>query len=481
MPKLLVVDDEAIIRHSFRRVFASAEVEVVTAETLAEARLIFDRDQPDVIVLDLQLRDGSGLDFFNYVRGEGAKRPVIFLTAHGTTDTAIEAMKHGAFDYLLKPIDLGRMTQLLEQAFASARLMRAPAELPGEPGGDRIVGRAPIMQEMCKSIGRIAPQDVNVLILGESGTGKELVARALYHHSKRADKPFLAVNCAALPEGLVESELFGHEQGAFTGAQRRRIGKFEQCHDGTIFLDEIGDMPLGVQAKMLRLLQEQQFERVGGNESIATRVRILAATNQKLEQLIAQNKFRNDLYYRLKVVTIRVPPLRERKEDIAELAHHFLFSFDRQLKLEIRGFAPSALDLLQHYDWPGNVRELQGVIKEAMLRTAGSVLQPESLGSPPLAAGTAPAAAPVGEMPTWNLAARIEQLLADGQKDVHGRLLREVEFELLTRALRHAHGHQVQTSELLGISRSTLRIKLREHGIALERVIAERADENAGD
>ncbi len=458
MRKLLVVDDESIIRHSFRRVFSSGDVDVVTADTLAEARQAFDRDRPDVIVLDLQLPDGSGLDFFEYVRREDPKRPVIFLTAHGTTETAIEAMKHGAFDYLLKPIDLGRMTQLLEQAFASARLMRTPAALPSDLGGDRIIGRTPVMQEMSKTIGRISAQDVSVLILGESGTGKELVARAIYHHSKRADKPFLAVNCAALPESLVESELFGHEQGAFTGAQRRRIGKFEQCHQGTILLDEIGDMPLGVQAKMLRLLQDQQFERVGGNETIATDARILAATNQKLEQLSADGKFRNDLYYRLKVVTIRVPPLRERKEDIPELAHHFLFTFDRQLNLEIRGFEPAALDMLQKYDWPGNVRELQGVIKAAMLRSAGSVILPDHLCLPHEQAGDKGADAPATDN-QWNLVSRIEQLLADGKKNVHDRLTRQVEYELLTRALRLTHGHQVQASELLGISRSTLRIK----------------------
>ena len=482
MPKLLVVDDESIIRHSFRRVFASSEVEVVTAETLAEARLVFDREKPDVIVLDLQLPDGIGLDFFEYVRGEDPKRPVIFLTAHGTADTAIEAMKRGAFDYLLKPIDLGRMSQLLEQAFESARLMQTPADLPSDPGGERIIGRTPIVQEMCKTIGRIAPQDVSVLILGESGTGKELVARALYHHSQRANKPFLAINCAALPESLVESELFGHEQGAFSGAQRQRIGKFEQCNEGTILLDEIGDMPLAVQAKMLRLLQDQQFERVGGNQSITTRVRILAATNQNLERLIAAGKFRSDLYYRLKVVTIRVPPLRERKEDVPELAHHFLYQFDRQLNLDLRGFAPESLDLLQQYPWPGNVRELQGVIKEAMLRATGHILLPEHLrlesnSDDPAKLSAVEPVATKG----WDLIARIEQLFADGQKNVYGRLMPSIETELLTRALHHSQGHQSQASDLLGINRTTLRTKLRELGIAIEKVVADRSEETASD
>lgn len=470
MPKLLVVDDEAIILHSFRRIFASGDVEVRTAENLAEAARLFEQDRPDVIVLDLQLPDGTGLDFFERVAAEAPRLPVIFLTAHGTTDTAIEAMKRGAYDYLLKPVDLGRMNQLLEQAFESARLMQTPAELPDEPGHERIIGRSSVMQEMCKTIGRIAAQDVNVLILGESGTGKELVARALYHHSKRANKPFLAVNCAALPDNLVESELFGHEQGAFTGATRQRIGKFEQCHDGTILLDEIGDMPLAVQAKMLRLLQEQRFERVGGSQVVTTRVRVLAATNQNLEQAIASGKFRNDLYYRLKVVTIRVPPLRERKEDIPELAHHFLYEFDRQLSLDIRGFAPETLDLLQQYSWPGNVRELQGVIKDGMLRTTGQMFLPDVLElgqTPQPAAEPVAVAAPAAK--SFDLISRIEQLLADGKNDVYGRILREVEVEVLTRALRHTRGHQVHASEKLGISRSTLRGKLRELGIAVSK------------
>src|ERR671925_607912 len=274
MPSLLVIDDEESVRYSFQYVFG----EDTTVHLAA-------------------------------IQEEDAKRPVVFITAHGTTETAIEAMKAGAFDYLVKPVDLERLTQLLGRAFEAARLMRVPAVLPAAAPADRIVGRSPVMQEMCKAIGRVAPQDVNVLITGESGTGKELVARALYQHSRRADRPFLAINCAAIPEALLESELFGHEQGAFTGAHRRRIGKFEQSDGGTLFLDEIGDMAPPLQAKMLRVLQEQQFERLGSNETLQTRVRVLAATNHDLEQLVAEGRFRKDLYYRLNVVTIQVPPL----------------------------------------------------------------------------------------------------------------------------------------------------------------------------
>ena len=476
MSKLLVVDDETIICHSFRRVFATAEVEVITAGTVAEGWRRVEQDHPDVIVLDLQLPDGTGLELFERIRATDPKRPVIFITAHGTTETTIEAMKRGAFDYLLKPLDLEQMSGILGRAFEAARLMREPAALPDDPGADRIIGRSPLMQEMCKQIGRVASQDVNVLILGESGTGKELVARAIYSHSRRSERPFMALNCAAIPDTLVESELFGHEQGAFTGADRRRIGKFEQCGDGTILLDEIGDMPLAAQAKMLRLLQDQTFERLGGNQPIATRVRVLAATNRQLEQLIADGRFRNDLYYRLKVVTIQVPALRERKADIPELAHHFLFRYAREANRDLRGFAPEALDLLQRFDWPGNVRQLQNCIQAAVFQTVGRTLLPTDL--PGLPAEISSSAAPPAETaPAFDLVGTIEALLQEGGKNIHGRLISVVERELFARVLRHTHGNQVQASDLLGINRTTLRYKLRELGIALDRVVTDQTTE----
>jgi two-component system nitrogen regulation response regulator GlnG len=477
MPKLLVIDDESSVCYSFRRVFGSAETEVVTAETAAAGLEKLQTVRPDVVVLDLQLPDRNGLDVFGDIQAADPKRPVIFITAHGTTDTAIEAMKRGAFDYLVKPVDFERVRQVLDRAFEAARLMQVPAELPQESGPDRIIGRSSVIQEMSKTIGRVAAQDVSVLIVGESGTGKELVARAIYHHSNRANRSFLAVNCAALPESLVESELFGHEQGAFTGAQRQRIGKFEQCNEGSILLDEIGDMTLGVQAKMLRLLQEQRFERVGGSQSITTHVRVLAATNQNLEQLIAEGKFRRDLYYRLKVVTIRVPPLRDRREDIPELAHYFLYKFNAQLKLDIRSFDPEALDILQQQPWPGNVRELQGIIKESMLRTSGSVIRADDLRQTLGIERAGAAATALPAAADFDLIQRIDQWLADGHKDVYGRAMRAVELELFSRALRHTQGYLGQASDLLGISRTTLRSKLRDLGIALERVVADRPEE----
>lgn len=473
MPSLLVIDDEESVRYSFRYVFEDQDVRVLTAGTAEEGLTLVREENPDVVILDLQLPDRSGLEVFRDIHELDERRPVVFITAHGTSDTAIEAMKGGAFEYLVKPVDLERLSALITRAFEAVRLMRTPALLPVEEGGERIVGRSGIMQETCKIIGRIAPQDVNVLILGESGTGKELVARALYQHSRRAEKPFLAINCAALPETLLESELFGHEQGAFTGAHRRRIGKFEQCDGGTLFLDEIGDMVPAIQAKMLRVLQEQRFERLGGNQTLQTRVRVLAATNQDLEKLVEEGRFRKDLYYRLKGGTIRVPPLRERLDDVSELAHYFLFRFNRELNRDLQAFAPETLELLQKYNWPGNVRELQSVIKEAMLHASGRVLFPEFLPEDFRRQVTG-MAAPVPGSPSRNdLPQLIETLLADGKGNIHGRAVEALERLLLPRVLQVTRGHQTQASELLGISRNTLRQKMRTLGFAIDKVFTE--------
>ena len=385
-------------------------------------------------------------------------------------------MKRGAFDYLIKPLDLERLTQVIERAFEAARLMSVPAVLPAEDVKDQIVGRSAVMQEMCKMIGRIAPQDVNVLITGESGTGKELVARALYSHSRRADKPFLAVNCAAIPEQLLESELFGHEAGAYTGATRRRIGKFEQCGGGTLFLDEIGDMPASLQAKILRVLQEQQFERIGGNETIQTHVRVLAATNQDLPNLIGKGRFRKDLYYRLNAVTIHVPPLRQRSEDVAELAHYFLFRFNQALGMDMRGFAPEVLEKFQAYSWPGNVRELQGAVKQAMLNASGHLILPEFLADTLTQTPTRQTIA-ANEFP--NLSALIDKLLQEYEGELHGRVIAAVERLLFTKVLEHTHGNQGKACELLGLNRSTLRHRLRTLGLSVDKVPVATANKEA--
>ena len=342
---------------------------------------------PDVILLDLRLPDQSGLEVYQQIRRIDARIPVIFVTLAKAADAAIEAMKQGAYDYLFKPLDLHQLRRVVGEALEVARRMREPAvvaETAPDPDADgAIVGRCPAMQEVYKAIGRVAAQDVPVLITGESGTGKELVARAIYQHGPRAKAPFLALNCAAIPENLLESELFGHEKGAFTGADRRRIGKFEQCNGGTLFLDEIGDMPLALQAKMLRVLQEQAFERVGGNETIRTDVRLIAATHRDLKAWSDEGKFRPDLYYRLGVFTIHLPPLRERGDDLPLLVQHYLRRFSRELGREVREVAPEALERLRGYSWPGNIRELQSVLKQALLQASGTRPAPGLPARPP--------------------------------------------------------------------------------------------------
>lgn len=475
MQSLLVIDDEASVCYSFRRIFEGREVHVLTAQTAAAGLEQVRQAAPDVVILDLHLPDRDGMDLFREIHAEDPKRPIVFITAHGTADTAIRAMKEGAWDYLVKPVDFERVSVVIERALEAARLMRVPARLPAEDSGDRIIGRSPVLQEMSKAIGRIAPQDVNVLILGESGAGKELVARAIYHHSRRADQPFMAINCAAIPENLLESELFGHEQGAFTGAARRRVGKFEQCDGGTLLLDEIGDMAPAVQAKMLRVLQEQRFEPLGSNDSLQTNVRVLAATNHDLARDVAEGSFRKDLYYRLKVATVTVPPLRERREDIPELAHHFLFRFSAELGRDLRGFTPEALTMLQEYDWPGNVRELQGAIKEAILMATGHLLRPEFLPggitSRPAALASQAGALTADDGTLLN--ALVERLAQQGDKDIYNAVIQRVERALLSAVLRRTRGRQSQASELLGLHRATLRNKLRELGITVDTVVSE--------
>jgi DNA-binding NtrC family response regulator len=364
------------------------------------------------------------------------------------------------------------------RACAISRLMRVPAVTEDEPiqePADVLVGRCPAMQDVYKAIGRVAPQDVTVLIRGETGTGKELVARAIYHHSRRATAPFLAVNCAAIPETLLESELFGHERGAFTGAERKRIGKFEQCSGGTLFLDEIGDMTPLTQAKILRVLQAQQFERVGGNETIQTDVRIIAATNRDLEHLIAEEQFRSDLYYRLSVFPIVLPPLRERGDDLPLLVHHFLKQLGPALGKEVQEVAAETLDVLRQYAWPGNVRELQSLLKQALLHATGPVLLPDFLPAALRTPKDSPPAAPGMPFPDW------ERFLTDrlhaGSTELYAEALTAMERQLLTLVLRHTGGNQLQAAQLLGITRNSLRHKLRALGITIARAVCAADDQ----
>ena len=369
MPKLLVIDDEANIRFSIEAVFDGADIHVLGAATAEEGLQVAADESPGGRPAGHCLGHHFRLGPVPRVARIDPKMMIVFITGCGTAETAIEAMKLGAYDYLVKPLDAAQLEQVVRQAFQISRLMHVPALVDvgdrPEDKPDRLVGSSAKMQTVCKQIGRVAAQDINVLILGESGTGKELVARAIYHHSRRNQAPFLAINCAAIPETLLESELFGHERGSFTGADRKRIGKFEQCHTGTLFLDEIGDMAPPTQAKILRLLQEGRFERVGGNESITSDVRIIAATNQDLDRLIEEGRFRKDLYYRLRGVTLQIPALARRREIFPSWPTTFCSATTGNWERRCNPFRPRRWSCWSVTTWPGNVRELQSVIREA--------------------------------------------------------------------------------------------------------------------
>ena len=474
MALLLVIDDDPFILECFRALFVKSEVAVVTAETAAEGLSLFTKKRPDVIMLDIGLPDQSGLEVLRQLQDLNPKVPVILMTGRGTTETAIEAMRLGAYDYTVKPLNAEPLRQLIQGAFEMSRLMQVPAEV-ADPGSgsdteDILLGKSLEMQEVYKAIGRVASKNLTVLILGESGTGKELVARAIYHYSSRSNRPFLAINCAAIPETLLESELFGHEKGAFTGADRKRIGKFEQCNGGTLFLDEIGDMTPLTQTKILRVLQDGQFERVGGNETIKTNVRVIAATNRDLGELIDEGRFRQDLYYRLNVYTIHLPPLRERLGDLTLLAQHFIRRFSGELGKEVEGITPQVLELLQRYPWPGNVRELQSVLKQAILQATGPILVPACLPHALQARAADTTATSPTEAPDLlsQLTRFVEDRIQTGSTRLHDQVLTLVERHLFLQVLRHTAGNQSEAARILKISRKTLRTKLSSFGIAIE-------------
>src|SRR5438552_3014992 len=475
---LLIDDDPDLLRDRVSHVLPAPAHRVEIAQTGAEGLKRVAAACPDVILLDLRLPDQSGLDILRQIQRIDRRVPVIMVTVARSADSAIEAMRHGAYDYLLKPIDLQKLDRVISEALKVSRLMREPAGYPRsgsaetppdeELPGEAIIGCCPGMQEAYKAIGRVADQTFPVLITGESGTGKEVVARAIYQHGPRAKAPFLALNCAAIPENLLESELFGHEKGAFTGADRRRIGKFEQCHGGTLFLDEIGDMPSATQAKMLRVLQEQAFERVGGNETIRTDVRLIAATHRDLKAWSEEGKFRPDLYYRLGVFTIHLPPLRERDDDLLLLVQYYLRRFNRELGREVREVTPEGLERLRGYPWPGNVRELQSVLKQALLKASGPVLLPAYLPEPlGGAGGTDPPAPPAAEPGVETFV--IRQRIGPNVRDLYAETHRQLDGFLLPRVLEHTRGNLQQAALLLGIARQTLRLKLRDLGLSVAR------------
>ncbi|UUO07144.1 sigma-54 dependent transcriptional regulator [Blastopirellula sp. J2-11] len=475
MTQILVVDDDRAVARLVQRCFEGSAVDVLTAQRAAEVIPLIENHAVDVLLLDIMLPEISGLEIARQIRKIDSKLPIIFVTGRDDSETTIEAMKLGAYDYLVKPLDVGMVQELVERAIENRRLMHEPVVLTPQQEdenetGDLLVGRSPQMLAVYKEVGRVAAQNVNVLIRGESGSGKELIARAIYQHSNRNDQPFLAVNCAALSETLLESELFGHEKGAFTGADSRRIGKFEQCNGGTIFLDEVGDMSLTIQAKVLRLLQDQRFERLGGAETITTDVRIISATNRDLEEMIADGDFRLDLFHRLKSFEIAIPPLRDRDGDLEQLVQYFLKQFNKQLGKEITGLSAESLARLKSYDWPGNIRELQGVLRKSMLMATSTVLAPEWL--PPEVFGEA---SPTRGTSSGNQDDAFDvflgQLESRDSEDMYAESLEWMEHRLLSFVLDKTAGNQSKAAVLLGITRGSLRHKMRALGITVEQVV----------
>lgn len=469
MDKLLLIDDEADVRYSFERIFGQQEgLELHTAGSGEEALELIPQLAPDLVIMDVRMGGLTGIETLQRLREFDSRTPVILMTAYGSTQTAIQAMKHGAYDYLTKPFDVPKLQELVANALSAARAMKQVVSyeplLEQEDYDLGIIGQSPAMQEVFKTIGQLAASDATVLITGESGTGKELVARAIYSHSERSRQPFLAINCAAIPENLLESELFGHEKGAFTGAQSQRIGKFEQCDGGTLFLDEIGDMTAQTQTKILRVLQDGTFERVGGNASVKANVRVIAATNKQLEQAVSDGEFREDLFYRLNVVRIQLPSLRERPGDIPALVNYFLAK-NSPNPTKPCTIQPEALTRLQAHTWPGNVRELENAVQRALVLAKGDAILPEDL---PPEVSQSPTEAVTGSVEGEDLAGLAARLFRWARAHPNLKIIPAVERELIINALKETSGNQVQAAKLLGITRATLRKRIEKFGIKQE-------------
>ena len=464
MYRILIVDDEKNVLSSFKKILDQEGYGIQTSGSAREGLDLAQSHPFDLLIMDIRMPGMSGLEAFSKFKEIDPKLPIIIMTAHGTTEAAIEAMRLGAFDYVMKPFEVPAMKQLIEKALEAGRLMKIVVEYePKEDfSGDRIIGASSKMQETYKIIGRTAATDVTVLLRGESGTGKELLARAIYYHSKRKDKPFFVINSAAIPETLLESELFGYEKGAFTDARERRIGKLEQCNGGTLFLDEIGDMPLSIQTKLLRALEDKSFERLGSNKTVKVDIRLITATNKNLESLIREGKFREDLFYRLNVVSIPIPPLRERKEDIPRLVEYFLTKYGREFNKKGVTLSESALAVLERYDWPGNVRELENTIKKALIFSKSAVILPEGIFIPEyLREGKKQISVYLQEL--------LPDLVKNGLKRESGNLykeiIEEVERALFIETLKQVNGNQSEAAKILGISRPTLKDKIDKFGL----------------
>jgi len=471
MGTILIVDDDHQLRQSFEKLLTEEGHTVLTAASGEAGLSVIGSAVTDLVILDVRLPGMTGLETFKAMREIDPRLPVIVMTAFGTTETAIEATKLGAFDYVLKPFDIPDILTLIDQALEAGRLVRSRVEMDvvsKTASSEIIIGQCKAMQELYKTIGRVAPTNATALIRGESGTGKELVARALYQHSLRADKPFLVINCVAIPETLLESELFGHEKGTFTGAVSRRIGRIEQAHGGTIFLDEIGDMPFSIQAKILRLLEANSIERLGGRDPIPVDVRIIAATNRDLETAIAEGCFREDLYYRLKVVTIWLPPLRERQQDIPRLVDHFLARFARDMNLDNPGMTLEAKEMLNRYHWPGNVRELSNAIQKALIFSRGYPIRPEDISQAieekNAVTGRAEDHCPGEAIRQWVRTA----LLSGNNENVFDSLQDRFASVVIGEALDIAGGNRSRAAKLLGLSRPTLLARIEKYHLKVE-------------
>jgi DNA-binding NtrC family response regulator len=476
MEKILLIDDDEGLIHFLGRFFQRKGYEVSACLSGITAFEKIEKESFDLILLDYKMPESNGIDILIRIKKSQVKTPVIIMTAYGTTELAIEAMKQGAYNYLIKPFERKELSRVVSEALVVNQQMKeivsfpdsASRVLPASPKGSlQIIGTSKKMQDVYKLIGQIAGKDVPVLISGETGTGKELVARAIYHHSGRSQKPFIAINCAAIPDNLFESELFGYERGAFTGAERTYMGKLERCDGGTCFLDEIGDLSLPVQAKLLRVLQEGEFERLGGRGVIKVNVRMIAASNKDLKKEVEEGTFREDLYWRLKVIAIDLPPLRERTEDINALADYFLSRFTAEYNKPIHYISENTRKKFKTYSWPGNVRELENCIRRAILLCSGDIISEEQFDFL-RQRDENPFQRLNRDQLLIHLKDKVEDVVSEilrlSKQDIHANIIDMVEETLIIKALEKCGNNQVQAAKMLGISRNTLRHRLKKIG-----------------
>ncbi|MFO7964956.1 MAG: sigma-54 dependent transcriptional regulator [Desulfobacterales bacterium] len=447
---ILVVDDDASHRRMLNAVLSAAGYRITESESGEDAVKKVEKHYFDLVLMDIRMRKMSGIEALKNIKALSPGIPIVIMTAYASVGTAVEALKSGAYDYLSKPLDIEELKMLVEKALNHYRLQEEnrlmKERLDERFNFSSIIGKSRAMQDLFETMARIAPTDATVLITGESGTGKELIANAVHQNSPRHDHPFITVNCAALPENLLESELFGHVKGAFTGADSHRKGRFHLADTGSVFLDEIGEMPKIIQTKILRVLQEGEFEPVGSSHTMKINARVIAATNKNLEEEVRKGNFRKDLYYRLNVVNLAIAPLRERREDIPLLVNHFLKKFSEKNRRLIKGISPRAMDVIMRHPWPGNVRELENVMERSVILSRGDIITPD-------------------EFPASMTAAETSDSAPADEGIFPGMPLKEMEKQMIIKTLEDNGGNRTRTAELLGISRRTLQLKLKEYGI----------------